>query len=154
MSVRHMRTLQRIEREFLVSYAVLEFVVSHWEGALTQGLPLPNAVSRADAERAGQQIEGTFTIRLFAEFEAMLRDHLAQVSPQSAPTPEATSSLLIDQTYRLYRATISPALYQSVHEMRALRNLLAHKRDTTGREKAFADVLSVLSRWVEKLPES
>ena len=110
-------------------------------------------LTRHDIQRSLENLTITYLVRLFAEFEAILRDHLISIGLRLSS--ETTSFRLIDSAYRQYRTTISPILYQRVHNIRTIRNRMAHQNEPDmGISIAIEAVLADLSRFVAKLTES
>lgn len=92
-------------------------------------------------------LEDTYIIRLFAEFEGILRDHL----PPRAGHPDRRA--IYDLINRVaLRHRIPDPMRDAVQDVREYRNLLAHRGNAHARTIAFQSALSILNRYLDRLP--
>lgn len=96
-------------------------------------------VSPADITRAGQMVEATYILRLFAEFEGVLENHLRSNHPLLA-VPKA-EGLNMDP------------LIRDINLLRHYRNDLIHTGDAPKVVFTFRNALSRLNNFLARLPE-
>jgi len=77
-----------------------------------------------DLNRAIEHLEGTFIVRLFAEFETCLRRYWNKDRPIAKKTP---AEVLLDRVGG--KSLVPQNLISKTHNVRELRNLLIHERD-------------------------
>jgi uncharacterized protein YutE (UPF0331/DUF86 family) len=75
-----------------------------------------------DIERASEQLEGTYIIRVFAEFESALR-HFVAASKNTTPR---SAKALVDRVSS--SAHVPHEHSDAVHRVREFRNALVHER--------------------------
>lgn len=115
-----------VERECHVVAAAVAYYTPVAEADHAQ---LPPKTSPRDLDAASDQVESTYLVRMWAEFETALRSYR-----RSRNTGESDGQMwtrnLIDWTagIRLGRA-ISEDVRDDVHEVREYRNFLVHQRD-------------------------
>jgi hypothetical protein len=102
--------------------------------------------------RAGvENLEGTYLIRLFSEFESALRSYYRW--RQNDPTLQTPSSVLIDSIGGRHGQAISRRVVQGAHEVRVVRNDLVHERDEPAPPMSIADARARLQTYLHELPE-
>lgn len=108
---------------------------------------VPGGYRVRDLEEASDQLEATYTIRLFAEFETSLR----KFWPASrGPTPPARTRDLLDgvgATRRIPDDQIGDA-----HKVREYRNVLVHERKADTEPIPIAQARGHLCRFLSFLP--
>jgi len=145
MSHRLIRELVLIREEFTATRASITYVLRIW------------SMRHDEAEIAGQKLgatqqandnlEATYLVRVFARFEAILRDHFPAAKP-NVDVPEA-AAILIDQLGAHYR--IPAAIRSDVHAVRRYRNAVAHAHPGAD-VVLFADAMATLNRYLAWLP--
>lgn len=145
------RRLQRVEREWEIAQGALQFIALRWGDTAIAMFPAFVDRNRYDVELTLAQAEGTYIVRLFAEFEDTLREYL-QTRDNTIPD-DATAATRIDRTYRIHRDIISPQPHAKAHSVRALRNHIAHGLLNSALAYTFSEVIDTLTRWVEKLSD-
>ena len=100
-----------------------------------------------------KSLDTIFTIRLFAAFEGMLRQHMRQYHPKPPVPEDAGAAFLIDRAATSQALRISIPLCNEVHEVRKYRNSLMHPDGVRAREIPFTVALARLARYVGWLPE-
>lgn len=136
--------IRRVEREYQVAAVAL--------GNLGRQLPADPSALAADELRqrdflaCRDNLEATYLIRLFAEFEAGLRQvWQTLVRPTSPP-----AQILLDSiAARFY----IPAVWLArVHKVRLYRNSLVHESDENIEKMSLVDARSQLCRYFSRLP--
>jgi hypothetical protein len=98
-----------------------------------------------DVERASERLEGTYVIRLFAEFESGLRSYWKTVRPTQPPTKD-----LIDGISA--RHHIPTDLIGKVHDAREYRNSLVHEREDAAEPISVSECRRRLFTYFSRLP--
>jgi hypothetical protein len=113
------------ERE---SYVVAAAVAYYRPVALAGDSQLPSKTSPRDIVAAAEQVESTYLIRMWAEFETALRSYRRYIT---GDTDDRISTMnLIDWTAGVKQGrAISADVRDDVHETREYRNFLVHERD-------------------------
>ncbi len=145
MSHRLIQRLARLRQEFEAAGAVLRLANRIWPSISMETEVSGTALAAIRVTAAN--LEATYLIRLFAEFEALLRDAYPSIRPGT--TVPARSAALIDQIGA--RLRIPTAVRADVHLVRSYRNGLAHGRQGA-RPVSFSDALSSLNRYLAWLP--
>lgn len=112
-----------------------------------------NAGSPGGLRRADENLEAIFVIRLFAVFEGVLKEHLAQHHPNIVVPEDARAVWLIDRVAQRQTPPITFPLRNRVHEVRRWRNFLIHPGGGPALEIFWTDALARLSRFADHLPE-
>jgi hypothetical protein len=113
------------ERE---SYVVAAAVAHYEPLALAGDARLPTKTSPRDLIAAADQVESTYLIRMWAEFETALRSYRRHVTGD--PEDQIRTRNLIDWTAGVKQGrAISADVRDDVHEVREYRNFLVHERD-------------------------
>jgi hypothetical protein len=135
--------IKAVEREYwAVKIAVerLSMEVAHDPLVLGDG-PGPR-----DLETASQNLEGTYLVRMFSEFETGVRSFWRTVKPR-AHTP---AEILLARVGS--RCSIPNDVIRNAQDVRAYRNMLVHERDE--KTDAVAIVISrrSLATYLARLP--
>jgi hypothetical protein len=111
---------------------VVAAAVNHYEKAVQAGndeLPsMPTKTSPRDLVTAADNVESTYLIRMWAEFETALRSYRRRITGN--PDDRISTSSLIDWTAGVRQGrAISEDVREDVHQVREYRNDLVHERD-------------------------
>jgi len=109
-------------------------------------LPKRRTASK-DLRDAFENLEGTYLIRLFAEFETGLRLYWITIKRTHPRTKD-----LINGSAASRRA--SPELVTAIHAIREYRNLLVHQRRVAISPVGLATARSACCQFLSRLPES
>jgi hypothetical protein len=142
--------LKAVEREFHVVRAALEQL----QVAVTDGrVVLPGLTSARDLDAARRQIEATFLIRLWAEFETAVLSYYRSL--KNNPDLHIRAINLIDAVFASRRRqALADAVRVAVHEVREYRNSLVHDRDDPAPPVAISEARRCLNVYLGgKLPE-
>jgi hypothetical protein len=126
-----------VERECYVVAAA----VNHYERAVQADnakLPsVPTKTSPRDLVMAAEEVESTYTIRMWAEFETALRSYRRRITGD--PDDRFPTRNLIDWMAGVRRGrAISEDARDDVHGVRVYRNHLVHERDEVDPPDAVA----------------
>jgi hypothetical protein len=135
--------LKAIEREYhAVRYAA--------DGLLQKAKADPTVLRRTivfrDLRNACEQLEGTYFIRLFAEFEKCLRSYWRVCIRDTAPPAE----VLVDRAGAKCR--IPSDRISNVHKSRAWRNALVHEQEEEVHEVTIQTAKGDLCHYLSFLP--
>lgn len=154
MSKVYQRTLVRVQDERDVAEEVAAYVRDNWysksifdEPGFIEGATLHSVLQLLST------LDTIFTIRLFAAFEGILRQHMRQYHPKPAVPEDAGAAFLIDRVAVSQAVRVSISLCNEVHEVRKYRNSLMHPEGTRAMEIPFTVALAALARYVGWLPE-
>ena len=131
-----------VEHEYLsVRVAVdrLKEVVFDNPGILG-AVPKPRDLISAD-----ENLEGTYLVRMFAEFETGIRSYWKTLRPTRPPV-----EILLDSVAA--KRVIPYDLVQNAHAVRDYRNQLVHDRDEPVDVVTIRDARSHLSKYLARLP--
>ena len=125
------RRLKAVEREYSATRRATDHLgaVAAHDPAILRGVSFP------DLGRASENLEGTYIIRLFAEFETALRLFWTTFRPTEPPTRAIDLMNGIAVTARIEHDSLEAA-----HEVRRFRNVLAHNREEPAEPIPIADV--------------
>jgi hypothetical protein len=140
----HIDRVKAVEREYRAVRLAADRLRHDVDHAATA---LRNDLRVRDLRAASDRLEGTYVIRLFAEFEASLRS-LWRASRKKEP-PSRTRDLL-DGIGAQHR--ISNDLIADAHQVRRYRNELVHIGEAIAAVIAIATVRSRLCRYLSFLP--
>lgn len=136
-------------------YNAVTRAVAHFRAAIEAGgVMLPPALSPRDFGAAAEQLESTYLIRVWAEFESGLRSYRRHLTGD--PDDRMGMEHLVNWTAGVKQGrAISEDVRDEVHEVREFRNFLVHERDVDPPPTAIAIVLARrrLNTFLQKLPE-
>jgi hypothetical protein len=112
---------------------------------------LMNDPTPANLSVAGRNLEGTYLVRLFAEFESALRSY--DRARHNDPTLKTDASILIDTIGGRRGQGISANVRQGARAVRRVRNHWAHERDATSERMSIAEARARLQHFLSWLPE-
>ena len=155
MSDLHVQRLRAIRAEWEAAKVSVAFMISHQhDQAVIQALAPPgagNRVSIRDVERSRDGLEATYFIRLHAEFEGLLKEHLKTQHPHIRLPPNPKVDWLLSRVLKAEGIIVDPTLRKELDVIRAYRNDLAH-HENPAVVLTFYVALSNLNRLVARLP--
>jgi hypothetical protein len=98
-----------------------------------------------DADHAYGNLEGTYLIRLFAEFETGVRKYWNTVSVSHPRTEDLVNGVAA-------RRRIDHELINRVHAVREYRNSLVHEREEAVDAVSVSDARGTLCKFLGRLP--
>ena len=81
MSDLYIQRLRLIRDEFEVAHRSLSYVHQNWDGRSLSRVTLFQGIAKESVRPALRNIEVTYFVRLFAEFEGILKEHLGTNHP-------------------------------------------------------------------------
>ena len=137
--------LRAVEREYLAAVLAVDFLREGIQA--NAGLLHDHSLRPRDAENFAENLEATYLLRLFAEFEAALRDFWTNgCGRKSAPA----TRVLIDSVAT--RCGVPEADVDDVHRTRAYRNSLVHEGGDEIDAVTFSFGRSAFGRFLARLP--
>jgi hypothetical protein len=136
-----------IEGEWQATRTAFEFLERSWPrigdvvGAETTRF--------ADVRRAAQNLEKTYLIRLFSEFEGILHYFLTATVPRLR-IPR-TAEALINRV--ALRQRVPDPIWDAVHRVREYRNDVLHPATPRRPSIEFEQALAALNRFLARLPD-
>ncbi len=137
-----LRRIKSIEKEFLAIQVAMKKFMRDLENAAAQ---LPPLLQRSDFHQALERLEGTYIIRLFAEFEATLRSLWAKTKSTVPPTRSLLEAVSA-------KCRIDVEVLRDAQAVREYRNGLVHDRSSKGNELAISRARANLCRYLSFLP--
>lgn len=138
--------MRSVEREFLAARSAAELVETQLQTDPQWGIARGWQV--ADASNLAANLEITYIIRLFAEFEAGLRDCWQSYFLRK---PKIDVGNLIDSIAA--KRSIPQDWLESAHVVRMFRNVIVHEKPLSDlRQLAIEDARSHLCRYFSRLP--
>ena len=105
----------------------------------------------ANLGAADRNLEGTYLVRLFAEFESALRSY--DRARHGDPTRKTEASILIDTIGGRRGQGISANVREGAHAVRRVRNHRAHERDATPDPMSIAEARARLQAFLSWPPD-
>jgi hypothetical protein len=141
--------IKAVERE----YQAVRGSVAQMRRAISDGIGGPTSITVGDLLTAGENLEGTYLIRIWAEFETAVRSYYAWLI--SDPDTRIGTHDLINTVAGVRRGRAIPEdVRRAVHAIRDYRNTLVHARDDPTQPITITDARRNLNTFLCKLPES
>lgn len=137
--------LKQVDREFLAAAAAADLLDERLRA--DPAYLRPQRLGLPDAGRMRSGLEATYLIRLYAVFEAALRD--AWLAGFGKATEPPMRDLV--EAIAARRRTVAADLRDDVHRVRGHRNALVH--GGPGEPIGLTDARRTLSRYLSHLPE-
>jgi hypothetical protein len=134
----------------LGEFEAARFCLSRVQMNIAAGTALhpTDSLTASDIRDCEKNLEKTYLLRLFGEFEFVLRNFLAAVRP--SPRPRHTRMEHLIDRISVARS-IPYDVRQGAHEVREYRNIIVHAADST-KSLALSDCKSRLARFLSYLP--
>lgn len=137
------RRIKNVERlEYLAARLAIDHLLAAAERDSTI---LPRNLRVRDVRRAAERLEGTYIIRLFAEFESGLRLFWETTRSTHPPTQDLLNGVAATRG-------IPHDKLMNAHTVREYRNSLVHEREEPTVPIAIAESRSHLCRFFSYLP--
>jgi hypothetical protein len=107
---------------------------------------LGNGRTPRDLLSADENLEGTYVVRMFAEFETGLRSYWRTFRPHARPQIEVLLNQIGD------RRGVPVDIMRAAHIVREYRNKLVHDRDKDVEHVTIEHARSRLSKYLARLP--
>ena len=144
----YFRRLLQVEEELETTRESLSHVLRRWQA---DGLADVLSIKRRTVVETLRNLEITYFIRLFAEFEGILKDHLATNHFAVTVPDKPKVDQLIALVVKADGFAVDPALRSKINAVRDYRNTLAHTGSATVSRVSFANARSYLNTFVAKL---
>ena len=154
MSDLYVRCLERIREEHNAASGALAYVSVNWQKSNIFNFLGLETVGVEEVQRAANDLESTYFIRLFSVFEGILKEHMEQHHSGIRVAEDASAAWLIDRVSKLQRPRITDTLRGRVHDVRRYRNYLVHPGGNLPANVQFSEALARLTRFADKLPPS
>jgi hypothetical protein len=138
--------MEPVRSEYDGAAAAISWVARAW--AQIRDEPELSRVSLTQISEAALNLEATYIIRVFAEFEAILTNHIAVAHP-TLRVPR-TAEALINRV--ALRERIPDPLLDTAQGVRAYRNVLVHHRIAPVPTQSLPQVMAGLNRFLARLP--
>ncbi len=144
MSYQHIRQLAIVRSEYKAARASADYILRAWPALANesefQEIPFPQVRGMAN------NIGDTYIVRLFAEFEVILRAYLP---PPPGRADRRRAEYLINRLALRHRIPVG--IRDAVHDVRVYRNQLAHNRPGMARVLTFPNASAALNRFLAPL---
>ncbi len=151
MSRVYIQRLRGIEAEFRVAQDAMSYVSRHWQ---TQNISQEiTRISPRDIIRAEQNVESAHFIRLYAEFEGILKDHLATNHWRVRVPAKPKIDWLLSRVVQVETISVEAALRMNLDNARDFRNSIAHRTHAVGVFITFGTALATLNTFLARLPD-
>ena len=134
--------IKSVEREFAVMRIAAERLEQSLQNMSTE---LPSELVLRDVRQAVSQLQGTYLIRMYAQFEAGARDFW-----ESQRSTQPSMRDLLDSIGA--KCTISADWIANAHRVRELRNQNVHRADAIPLELLFTECRRALCQYFSRLP--
>jgi hypothetical protein len=146
MSYEHVERLKTIREQFDGSKFALGYVIDNWSGLGVDAKASKIGLSKV--QTANDELETTYLIRLFSEFESILRDYCSSVLKITLRAQTSVMTIINRVSSRL---KIEPAIVFDVHNVREQRNRAVHRNGYGAIALAFADALAAMNKFLVRL---
>ncbi len=141
--------LKFVEREHrVVAAAVARLRIAILDGQIRA----PDGTTPRDLVAAGESLETTYSVRLWAEFETAILSYYRHLKGEPEARIKAVDLVNTLAGVRHGRA-IADAVRDEVHEVREYRNSLVHERTYPAPPVALVEARRRLNTFLGKLPE-
>lgn len=150
MNAVYVQRLRSVQAEYNAASAAISYVNRHW-----QRQNIPQEVGRlkpGDFVRANENLESTYLIRLYAEFEGILKDHLATNHATTRVPDKPKVDWLIKRVAQTEDVSVEMALRIKMDALRDYRNSITHHTRHFAPFVSLNDALSSLNTFVARLP--
>ena len=147
MSYRHLQELASVRAEF----EAVRLATSHLELTWTRLTDIlrRGTVEIAHVREAARNLEMTYIIRLFSDFEGLLYRHLVARHPRLR-IPRTAEALL---NRVALRERIPDPIREAAHAVREYRNSRVHQKSEPAREMTLQNANAALNRFLACLPD-
>jgi hypothetical protein len=146
VSHQHVQRLLTIQQEFAAVTAATTYLSRVWHQV--GDLPEIERVRFSHLQEARRNLEITYIMRLFSEFEALLIDHPITAHP-GLRIPR-TAEALINRV--ALRERLPDATRDAAKAVREYRNLVVHRRADAASVLSFSRATAALNRFLAQLP--
>jgi hypothetical protein len=146
VSYRHVQRLAAVRAEYEAAGLALEYLQQTWHQLGGRGRR--GSVEFPHIREAALNLEITYLIRIFTEFESLLNRHLAERYP--ALRMPRTAEALINRV--ALRERIPDPIRAAAQAVREYRNEVVHRRAALGFAPTIEAASAALNRFLARLP--
>lgn len=151
MSDRYIQRLRAVRGEFEATRQGIAFVNQNWD---KYSIYLDvDGVMPKNFQRAAEYVFATYLIRLSAEFEGLLKLHLASNHPSISVKKDAKVDWLIRRVSKAESFDVDTKLRANLEKVRKYRNDFAHSGQLPLSTFTFDSALSWFNTFLAKLPD-
>jgi hypothetical protein len=151
MSEIYSKRLRNIFDEYNASKIALSVAFIHFDSpTVSRSI---GDVTKHQIKASIDHLDNTFIVRLFAEFEGILKDHLKDNSLLPKDEKNVKIDYLISKVYRLEKKTMDPKLRSKFEDLRAYRNGIAHRNSSSFAPIKMEIALNILVKLTIFLPD-
>jgi hypothetical protein len=136
--------IRDVEREHAATRSATNYLLDRLRAG---AVDLDPDLKRGDVDRASKNLEDVYVVRLFVEFEVLLREFLKANHVRLPPRPSAR--LLIDRVST--RARVEDSTRANAHRAREFRNSVIHHREGQADVLTIRDMTSFACAFVARL---
>jgi len=155
MSDEYIRRLRQVRTELDATRFSLSLALRTWHTVIVQSAVISTSdrpVARKDLESAAGRLENTYFVRLSAEFEGILKDHLTTNHPAIRLPNDAKVDWLVARVRRAEKLRLPAVLLFNLSQVRAYRNAIAH-RGIAAVPVLFDEALRYYNFFLARLPD-
>ena len=151
MSNYHVERLRAIDTQRKSVRASLAFVLGNWERKNLHAEI--QSYTPENFRQAQADLDAVYFVRLYAEFEGLLKDHIVTNHPAAAAdlSPKPKVDDVIAAVVKAEPISIEVPLRTRIDTVRDFRNSIAHSTRGTVVHVSFEDALSALNAFVARL---
>ncbi len=149
MSDIYIQRLRRIQMEQTATRMALAYVKRNWQRHSIYHET--EMLTPSNFALAARNAEATYYIRLYAEFEGILKDHLTTNFAQITMPDKPKVDWLISRVVPAEGMALAHPLRLKMDAVRDYRNLIAHHHSRPVLFVPFDDALSILNTFLAKL---
>ena len=151
MSSQYIQRLRAVRGEYEAAKQGIVFVRKKWDQYnIYQDM---DDVTPESFKRASEYLFATYLIRLFAEFEGILKYHLTSNHPSVTIPKDAKVDWLISKVSNQETFKVGQNLRENLEKVRTYRNNFAHSGQLPPATFTFDSALSWFNTFLDKLPE-
>ena len=146
MNYEFLDRLRSVEHEYVACRAALEYAIREWPNVFDS----PEWTSRGlgQAQEALRRLEDTYVIRLFSEFEAVLREYWLATVRSAVPVRVDTLMNRLGSRHR-----VPAQIRAGAHAVQHHRNALVHCGAPAAARVALGNARRALNRFLAVLPD-
>ncbi len=151
MSQAYIARLRRIDKSYQASLSALSYTTAYFnEQSLQERI---GETTQHQLRSAVYTLEEAYVVRIFAEFEGILKQHLSTNHPMLKVRSDARVGYLLARVLKTEQIALSPVLFSKFELLRDTRNNIAHQNAPGFPMVSFSDARDLLARILDKLPE-
>lgn len=153
MSQQYIRRLRKVQDDLKIALELSEFVRHSWHRQDISGAFPERTLSRI--KEAEEGLPTAYFVRLTAESEGILRDHLQTNHPQIAVPANRrdwTVDWFLRRVLQQENVVVSPELRQRLDQVRNYRNAVAHGNQAIA-DVSFGEALARYNTFLARLSE-